>query len=304
MMVKSGRERVRLVLSIVGAAGGGIVLAASIIGALHFTSGGMGAGQDAHAYWLALRSVPYQQDPGAYGAYLYSPAFTQLFSPLLSLAFPQFMALWTFLLLLALLALTGPLLFVLVLPFAFFELWGGNITLFLALALVVGFRYPAAWSFALLTKVTPGIGLLWFAVRREWRALLAAGLATVAIAAVSWLLDPASWSAWLAMLAGDAGMGPASGSIQIPLVARLPLAVLIVVVAARRNRRSLLPLGVLLAMPVLWFGSLTLLIASVALERERLEPRVEAFALRIRAGIPQLVRLVRRAPALTAQPEH
>jgi hypothetical protein len=305
MMVKSGRQRVRLVLSIAGAVAGGFVLAASIVGALHFTSGGMGAGQDAHAYWLALRSVPYQQDPGAYGAYLYSPAFTQLFSPLLSLAFPQFMALWTFLLLLTLLALSGPLLFVLVLPFAFFELWGGNITLFLALALVVGFRYPAAWSFVLLTKVTPGLGLLWFAVRREWHALMVAGLVTVAIAAVSWLAAPSAWSAWLAMLVGDAGLGPASGSIPIPLVARLPLAVLIVVVAALRNRPSLLPLGVLLAMPVLWFGSLTLLIASVALERERIESRVEALALRTGAGIPQLVRqLVRRTPKWTTQPEH
>jgi Glycosyltransferase family 87 len=304
MMVKSGRQKGRLVLVIAGAVGGGFVLAASIVAALHFTSGGMGAGQDAHAYWLALRSMPYQQDPGAYGAYLYSPAFTQLFSPLLSLAFPQFMALWTFLLLLALLVLTGPLLFVLVLPFAFFELWGGNITLFLALALVVGFRYPAAWSFVLLTKVTPGLGLLWFAVRREWHALLVASLATVAIAAVSWLVAPASWSAWLAMLLGDAGMGPASGSIPIPLMARLPIAVLVIVVAALRDRRWLLPFGVLLAMPVLWFGSLTLLIASIALERERLESRVEALGPRIRTGIPQLVRLVRREPAWTAQPEH
>ena len=42
---------------------------------------------------------------------------------------------------------------------------------FIAAAIVIGFRWPAAWSLVLLTKITPGIGLLWFAVRREWRSL-------------------------------------------------------------------------------------------------------------------------------------
>ena len=28
-------------------------------------------------------------------------------------------------------------------------------------------RWPAAWAFVLLTKMTPGIGLLWFAFRRD-----------------------------------------------------------------------------------------------------------------------------------------
>ncbi len=50
---------------------------------------------------------------------------------------------------------------------------------------MIGFRYPAAWSLILLTKITPGIGLLWFAVRREWRALAIALGATAAIASVS-----------------------------------------------------------------------------------------------------------------------
>ena len=44
------------------------------------------------------------------------------------------------------------------------ELSGGNIRL-LGVAAVIGFRRPP-WSFVILTKVTPGIGLLWFVVRR------------------------------------------------------------------------------------------------------------------------------------------
>lgn len=43
----------------------------------------------------------------------------------------------------------------------------GNIHTLLAIATVLGFRHPAAWTAVLLTKVTPGVGLVWFAVRRE-----------------------------------------------------------------------------------------------------------------------------------------
>ena len=54
---------------------------------------------------------------------------------------------------------------------------------------MLGFRYPWTWGFVLLTKVTPGIGLLWFAVRREWRALAIALGVTGVIVAVSLVLD-------------------------------------------------------------------------------------------------------------------
>ena len=74
------------------------------------------------------------------------------------------------------------------------ELYHGNIHLLLAAAIVLGFRHPWTWSFVLLTKVTPGVGLAWFAVRREWRALAIALGVTGAIVAVSWLTDPTSWS--------------------------------------------------------------------------------------------------------------
>ncbi len=45
------------------------------------------------------------------------------------------------------------------------ELVVGNIYILLAVAAVVGIGKPAAWSFPILTKVTPGVGLLWFAAR-------------------------------------------------------------------------------------------------------------------------------------------
>ena len=298
-MIDPKRQAIRLALVTVGGVAAGVILAASIVAAQHFQVGDMGAGQDARAYWLAIRSTPYRADAGTYGAYLYSPAFTQLFGPLLSLGWQQFLGLWTAMLMGALLVLAGPALFVLMLPLAFFELWGGNIHLLLALAIVVGFRYPAAWSFVLLTKVTPGIGLLWFAVRREWRNLAMAMLGTLAVVGISMLIDASLWNSWLDLLTRETGSSTPAGSIGIPLGLRLPFAALIVVYAAASDKRWLVPFGALLAMPVLWWGSLSLLIAVVALERERLEELV----VRCLSDLTALRRHRRPAAPWAVEPE-
>ena len=77
---------------------------------------------------------------GHESAYLYSPAFLQALSPLRALPWPLFVGVWTIVLLAVLLWLAGPLLFVpLVRALPCPELWGGNITILLAAAIVVGF---------------------------------------------------------------------------------------------------------------------------------------------------------------------
>lgn len=290
MNVDEAQRPVRLFCAALAGLIGGLILAASIIGAADFERGGMLSGQDARAYWQALRGTGYEAQPGSYGAYLYSPAYVQVLSPVLSLGWQQFLALWTLMLMGALLVLSGPLLFTFVLPFAFFELWGGNIHLLLALAVVIGFRYPAAWSFVLLTKVTPGIGLLWFVGRREWRQLAVAVTATAAIVAVSWSIDPVAWRSWLDLLVREAGRPPPPGSIAIPLAVRLPIAAAVALYAGVAGRRWLVPVAALAAMPVLWWGSLTMLAAIVAIERPRLEEaflrRVSALELRRRSTRP------------------
>lgn len=239
----------------------------------------MGAGQDARAYWQAVRVFPYGPDAGTYGAYLYSPAFLQVLGPILALPWQQFLAFWTALLMATLLLLTGPILFVIALPLAFFELWGGNIHLLLALVVVVGFRWPQAWAFTILTKVTPGIGLLWFAARREWRSLAIALAFTIAIGAASWVVSPSLWTAWFDLLLREAAGGGSDGHIPVPLGLRLPVAAVLAVYAGRSDRKWMLPIVVLLAMPVLWWGSLSVLIGCFALERERVERAfVKVFA--------------------------
>jgi hypothetical protein len=54
-------------------------------------------------------------------------------------------------------------------------------------------------------------------------------------------------------------------------VLRLPVAAVVITWAARTDRRWLLPIGVLLAMPVIWWGSFAMLAGVVALKRAEIE---------------------------------
>ncbi|HEY4189138.1 MAG TPA: glycosyltransferase 87 family protein, partial [Candidatus Limnocylindrales bacterium] len=128
---------------------------------------------DAFAYWTTRDGSMYDGSlAGTLGAYLYTPAFAQILAPLVALPWALFIAIWTAILLAAygwtvrLAAL--PLLLFLPIPA---DIATGNVHLLFAAAIVAGFRYPATWALLALTKVTPFIGVLWFAARREWRSL-------------------------------------------------------------------------------------------------------------------------------------
>ncbi len=228
-----------------------------------------GTGQDARCYWVPSLADPYRHsswtDPIAY---VYSPAFLQLVSPLKILPWPAFVGAWTAILLVAIRVLTGPRLFALGIAVGAMELAGGNISLLLAVAIVAGFRWPAAWAFVLLTKVTPGIGLLWFAVRREWRSLALALGTTGMVILASAVLMPGAWIEWIDVLARNAGRDGTWAAIPIPLWARLPVAVGVVLWGARTDRRWTVPVAAMLALPALWYGGLSMLLAVIAL-RER-----------------------------------
>jgi hypothetical protein len=224
-------------------------------------------GHDARPYWTALFSFPYATSRvGEHNAYLYSPAFLELIAPLRAMPWQLFMAFWTGILILATLYLVGPVLLGPVLILALPELIGGNITLLMAAAIVAGFRYPGTWAFPLLTKVTPGVGLIWFGVRRQWRAFGMAVAMTGGVILLSVLFTtPVAWSEWFHVLAGNAGSPIDSGSLPVPLLVRLPMAVVLIAWAARSDRRWALPIGCLLALPVIWYGSLSLLVAVIPL---------------------------------------
>jgi hypothetical protein len=221
---------------------------------------------DAHAYWAADPLNPYNFG-GLYtqDAYFYSPAFSQAIGPLHALPWPVFAGLWT-LLLAGVLAVLGGRWFgyVIVIPFVAIELAMGNIHILMAGAIVAGFRWPAAWSLILLTKITPGVGLLWFVVRREWRSLGVALGATAALAGVSYAIAPALWTEWLAVLrTTQAGEVRASTPFDfVPLPIRVVVAAGLVVWAARKDRTWIVPVAATLALPVVYLNGLAMLVAA------------------------------------------
>ncbi len=149
------------------------------------------------------------------------------------------------------------------------EIARGNIHLLMAAAIVAGFRYPAAWAWILLTKVTPGIGLLWFAFRGEWRRLAIAGTVTGALVVVSVATVPQLWLAWIGMLAGSADVTRPNAVLQVPVVFRLPAAALLLYLGAWRRRPAIVPVAALLALPAIWVNSLSMLVAVVPIWRQR-----------------------------------
>ena len=206
-------------------------------------------GADARTYWSAPLDNPYPGPQlGLPGAYLYPPPFIQALSPLRLLPFEVFHALWALIGAGALVFLVGPVgaaLAITFLPFVFRDLLVGNIHLMLAAAIVIGLRHPAAWAFPILTKITPGVGVLWFFARREWRsAVIAVGTAAI-IAAVSFAIGPDLWFAWLARMRGDTGT--AGDTYLLVLVARVGAAALLVVVAGLIGRAWLIPIAVLVS---------------------------------------------------------
>ena len=238
-------------------------------------------GFDAFAYWAVDPSDPYVVGVGGLGAFNYSPPIARLFGPFGLVPWDAFLWVWTALLIGNVIWLGGRgirVLWLLALPPVALELYHGNIHLWIAAAIVLGFRYPWTWAFVLLTKVTPGISLAWFAVRREWRSLAVALGVTAVIVAVSLVLEPNVWREWIAFLATT----PEGGSVNqfqiaIPLWVRLPVALGIVVWGARTDRRWTVPLSATIALPVLWVSGFAICAACLPLATRFARPEATAY---------------------------
>ena len=223
------------------------------------------AGIDARAYWGVDLAHPYLRSTvGELSSYLYAPAFAQLLAPLSALPFWAFFALWTAVSIALLVWLVRPWPWavpMLILPISY-ELFVGNIHLMLAAALVVGLRTPVVWALPVLTKITPGVGALWFLARARWRSFAIAAGTTLAIVAVSALLSPSAWSDWIAFLLASPGRTEL-------LPERIVLAVVLVVFGARTDRAWLVPVAAWLALPVIWINSWVILLAVIRLREPR-----------------------------------
>ena len=236
---------------------------------------------DLHTYWSVHPATPYATTSSveAWNAFPYSPVVALLLGPMHAIGFEAARILLIGADLAVLWWLVGPwaLGFVALMP-VFQEIAAGNVQLLITASIVAGMRWPAAWSFVLLTKVTPGIGLVWFVVRREWRSLAMALGTTAALGAVSWLIHPGWWSGWFAMLTRNVGTQEYWTLFGIavwipPVLLRFPLAAGLVAWGARTDRPWTVVVAAMLALPAIWTTSVSMLVGCLPLvaraERQR-----------------------------------
>jgi hypothetical protein len=224
-----------------------------------------GPGFDFYAYWAVDPADPYTVIEG-FGAFHYTPPLVWFALPLRIVSWP--LAYWIYfgilMAVLVWLARDWALAWLAFPPVAS-ELYHGNIHLLIAAALVLSLRYPVAYWFIALSKVSPGVTAIWYLARREWRNFaLAVGGAAI-IAAIAFILAPDLWLEWLKHLSSYTTQ--AQNLIAIPLAVRLPIAALLVLVAARTNRPWILAPAVVLSLPLLWVHGLAVLVAITPLVR-------------------------------------
>lgn len=202
--------------------------------------------------------------------YVYPPALAQLVVPLLPLGWNVFVILWETMLFTALWAATREWsLLIAGVGFASIPIWGldtpmanpvmlalvGNVQSLVAASILLGLRRPGLWSVVLLTKIFPGIGLLWFAKRGSFSFLGRAVAVTCLTGAVSVLLAPAAWGGFIDFAIRNAGATSPEVVLPIPFAARLPMACLAVVWAARRKSPWVVPVAAAFATPALYLWS-------------------------------------------------
>ena len=214
---------------------------------------------DSMVFWGAGRSAEY------YGSvwtclggcsYLYTPPLAQILG---LLPWPVFIIPWTLLLFVAWWVTTrawslpifaGSVLVVAAIGYGnplsnpLDQMAIGNPQILIAAICVIGFRYPVVWAFVLLTKVAPGVGVLWFAARGEWRNLGIALGATAAVVCVSFLLAPSAWSDYVRFITANAAAPSPVPLVPIPFLVRFPMSVALIAWGARTDRRWTVPIGV------------------------------------------------------------
>lgn len=216
-------------------------------------------GGDALVYYSVDAKAPYRASSVLTASFNYTPAFAQVLHVAQRLPFDAFHLLILALELGALAYLAGPSLAALLVavqaPLIWQDLVAANLYLSAGAAAMAGMRFPALWAFPLLTKVTPGVGLLWFAARADWRSLGIAVGATCAIALMSFIAAPHLWGQWLMLSSTNA-----TSLNSDALLFRWATAAGLVVWGARTDRLWTIPLAVAVAYPVSWYGWVVMLV--------------------------------------------
>jgi hypothetical protein len=227
---------------------------------------GRSFGYDAYSYWSIDLDDVYGRAVSSnftLGAFRYAPPIALLFAPLGLLPWWLFLLLWEALMVATVCWLGGRwTLVLLALPPVALELYHGNVHLLMAAAIALGFRYPWTWSFVILTKITPGVGLLWFAVRREWRSLFIALGFTAAISLATLAVAPQLWREWIESLFSNL-YEPQFYSVPPAAPIRLPIAAAVVIWGALTDRPWTVGIAATLGLPIIWPHGLVLALAAV-----------------------------------------
>ena len=273
----------------------GYGLLASILWSVGIYGAGGSGGYDAAAYWEAARRAaaglplyePLGTGYGAYGAYLYPPLFAQLLVPFSTLPLAAFVWGWRALELLCLRIAVGSWTragWMLLFPPVIAELDAGNVHLPLAAVAAMAMRGNGLPVFPATIMKFASVTLAPVTFVRDRRTLfVGAGMLAVGLA-VSFAVSAPSWFAYadfVRALPTPAGFW-AIGE-EVPLVLRLAIACAIGLLAVRWVR--LAPAAVMLALPIVWIASLSILVAVFApLRATAHAPSETALAWRARFG--------------------
>lgn len=237
---------------------------------------------DSLAYWLAGERLA-AGEPIFVGtdrafapyAYHYAPPLAQFLAPL-TLVIPTigYLTAYRVVLLLATWQLAGrrflPMLALIgFLPLAL-ELRFENVHVLMALTVVLGLtRWPWLFAIAAVIKVSPGLGVVYLALRGRWRDAILSGVLGVAIVAVSVVLDPGLWRAFFDTVLTQAD-ATGNSLLPFPYLVRAALGLGLTVAGGLIGRRTgelLLVAGMTMANPNLALNGLAVLVAAVPIWR-------------------------------------
>lgn len=229
---------------------------------------GLFHGFDLYAYWTVDPAAPYSTQTvlNDLGGFRYAPPIALLFAPLGLLPWDIVVVGWLALQLACLYYFAGRWFLALcLLPPVWLDLMYGNVHVIFAALIVASFRHSSAWSFPLLTKVTPGVGALWLVGRREWRSLAILGgvLGTIVLASLA-VQGVGIWLDWLNTLRAASALPLPADAVSIPLLPRVLLAAGLVLWGGWTGRRWTVPVAFVLATPTLWLISTAPLVSLVA----------------------------------------
>ncbi len=251
--------------------------------------GGRG-GFDASAYWNAARNLTlgaplYDVEYGTFLAYSYPPTLAQLLTPFAFLPGSVFVWTWRAVELVCLRVAIGSWtragIAMLVFPPLIAEVEAGNVHLVMAAICALAMRgrsLPVASGAALKFATIPLVPLAWLTDRAG--LVRGAGLA-LAVLAVSFLLAPGQWLAYLDFLrVAPYPVGAYNVAADIPVGLRLAAAAVLGLAAVRWSR--LAPIAMLCAYPVVWFHALSTLVAVIT-------PIPQAIPEARESGAPRLI---------------